>query len=641
MASTQTYPMLSPPTSPDRGQTQPLSPMRYTTGTTPYAHTKRLQPRIGFWAPFSVVACTVLAVLVAVGHHVFDTKLNGRPVEGPGTLDQTWSSRVEILFANIYKLLFTFAAAVSACQVSWYYLRRDTWTLNDIDALLGTPSFVYFVHPRFLRKIPVVLGMWLVILASPLITVLAPSLSTTQSPTTTVMITVPTLNTTTDAVLNDVFLQEEGGYGTVTDQWNKAALQALLSPEPVTWPIPAGCAPECTYNFTYSAPGVQCTDLQPDQISDGVSSTYQFVPRNFTNPPAAYLLAYDALSVGSGYESSPLNFTVSNTPGSDASSYGYTWTLAWVPFDAANAGSGDNVLINATGSACTLMNASYAATTRYFNGSQSTTTRVTDWHQPLNTSYKLSYGTNNLFNGSADPGVVFGPGIGAQVHLLAIADAISAHLQGDLLVDGHTGVLQSTTMIAETSLFEPYNVVSLSQVTSQNPGMNATGGVKSVSQGLQDLVANATLGFVSTNTGSTQVPASVASNVLRYAYHPRALLATYVVSFVLLLLINILGLLAMRANGVTSTNHFSSILLASRNQQLDKAAVAVVGGEVDGVPPEEVRLRFGPGESGEGPVEGVWVFSMAKDHGEEGGMRKRTTLRMGASGGSQESVEEK
>src|ERR1700761_7757074 len=140
--------------------------------------------------------------------------------------------------------------------------------------------------------------------------------------------------------------------GSVSSTWDKAALEALLSTNPVGWPMPVGCGPaNCAYNFTYSAPAVQCSDLAPNQIDDGSPDSPRFVSRVFQDPPAAYLLAYDSRQGES--VTAALNFT--SSMGDNGASPLYVWTLAYVPFLASNANAG--ALINAAGSACTLYNA--------------------------------------------------------------------------------------------------------------------------------------------------------------------------------------------------------------------------------------------------------------------------------------------
>ncbi|KAF7300916.1 hypothetical protein MKEN_01318300 [Mycena kentingensis (nom. inval.)] len=577
--------------------------------------------------PLSIIGATILAAAVAIAHHLVDTHLDRRPVAGAGVLSQTWSSRIEIGLATVFQFAFTVSAGLSASQTCWYYVRRKAFTVKQLDVLLAAPELtaIWNVPRHGLGvAVPAVAALWIILLAAPLITILAPSLATQRSPTSFQRLAVPTLNTSTDAVLDDIYVTAFGAYGSVSDRWNTTALEALLSTESLGWPIPPGCAPECTYNFTYVAPAVRCADIPPEAIDDGVNAMYRHVPRNFTDPPAAYLLAYDALSVGAGYRSSPLNFTISNQPTLNGD-FAYTWTLAWLPFrpenneDSANGSGG--VLINATGSQCTMLNATYAATARYSNGTQTTTVEVLEYHQPLNTSYKQSFSAFNVYPSEADVGVRFKSGFGAHLHLLAIADAISQHLAGELVVDAHTNVLTSTTFIAETGVFEPYDVVSLNGVSSVNPGMNTSAGITNVSRALEQLVANVTLGFVGLGAGTMEVDALVSSSALLYAYRRTSLIATYTVAFVLLLIVNALGLAAIKANGETSSSTFSRLLLVSRNPALDEVAKAVAGRAEGDV--KDVRLRFVMDEEGRHPVADSWVFAV------EGEREERAMLRGG------------
>ncbi|KAJ6484470.1 hypothetical protein C8R47DRAFT_1131480 [Mycena vitilis] len=388
--------------------------------------------------------------------------------------------------------------------------------------------------------------MTVAILASPIITILAPSLNSSSVNTMIRTLAVPTLNTTTDAVQNDVYLSESGGYGTITEMW--AALAAIISATPVGWPMPDGCSPQCSYYFTYAAPAVRCTDLQPDEIDDGVQDIYRFVSRTFQDPPAAYLLAYDALSVGAGYQSSP-----------------YSWTLAYVPFLASNVV--DGALISASGSVCVFYNATHLAHTHYFNGTQESSVTVTEFHEPLNTTYEQGgFALDWLANSTQfERGPMFLPGIGGQIHLLAMADSISAHLNGFLKIDGHFGTLTTTTLLTETNIFEPYDVEALAQVHSANPRMNTTASVTNVSQALQDLVANVTLGFVNLLAGNTTLDALVESADLVYVYNRKTLIATYLAAFVVLAAMNAVGVFCIIKNGGSSTNSFSRFLLATRN----------------------------------------------------------------------------
>ncbi|KAF7366796.1 hypothetical protein MSAN_00937900 [Mycena sanguinolenta] len=587
----------------------PFSPVRFKPPIVPplLRPPPAVQRGIGLWVPLAILGGTVLAAVVAILHHLFDAYLDGRGTTGTWT--QTASGRVEIFLATAYKLLFAFSGGISLCQLTWYSFRRQPIRLADMDVLFGGPSLMTFSRLNLVLQTPAIMAMTIAILASPIITILAPSLNTREESSAIRTLTVPTLNTTTDAVQNDFYLTETDSYGSVTDMWNKAALAALLSSTPVGWSIPDGCSPECSYNFTYAAPALRCTDLQPDQIADGVQPTYRFVNRTFQDPPAAYLLAYDATSTGAGYQSSPLNFSVQNeylTDGTDQ----YTWTLAYVPYLAAN--EADGAIINATGAACVFYNATHTASTHYFNGTQESSVTVGEFHEPLNTTYKQNengFGGTSLFLNSSQPGTVFSPGVGGQVHLIAMADAITTHLQGSLIIDGRFDTLTSTTLVTETTLFEPYNVETLSAVRAANVGINTTAVVTDISQALQDLVANVTLGFVSLAMGNITVDASVTPQGLVYIYDRKTLIATYAVTFGILVAMSAVGLFCLVKNGESSANSFSHLLLASRNPELEVVADAMVGERGPGAEARGMRLVYGDALH---PERGNRVFGLAR-----------------------------
>jgi hypothetical protein len=75
---------------------------------------------IGFWTPFCIVGGILAAALIGVLHYVFDSHLNNRSVSGFWT--QAKSSQIEILLANVFKILFCFSAGVSLVQVVCYSL---------------------------------------------------------------------------------------------------------------------------------------------------------------------------------------------------------------------------------------------------------------------------------------------------------------------------------------------------------------------------------------------------------------------------------------------------------------------------------------------------------------------------------------
>ncbi|KAJ6482004.1 hypothetical protein C8R45DRAFT_1003721 [Mycena sanguinolenta] len=537
---------------------------------------------VGLWTPLCICGGTLLCAAIAILHHVFDSHLNNRSVEGYWT--QSKSNQVEIFFATAFKIVFCFSAGVSLIQVTWHSMRRQPLPLGDINALLSGPSIMTLPRTNILFQAPATLAITLAILVSSLITIFAPSLTVRQAASVVRILTVPTIDLTTDAVLDD-FSTQYNRYGPLTPTWDKAALMGLLSAEPVGWPMPDGCSPECEYNITYTAPAIRCIELQPDQIDDGLPDSSRDVSRVFQDPPSAYLHAYDAV-LGTG--SAALNFTTRDRyAGSELdptiTNSDYGWALAYVPYLASN--GDDTSLINAAGCLCTFYNATHEAKTHFYNGTQDIWVSVVDYLDPLDTSWKASNGSFDFFSEGAIhgnpstgvPGVSFAPGVGGPVHLLAMADAFTAHMIGNIAINANTGAVFTTTTLLPETLFEPIP----SPVGSLPfPGMNVSSSITNVTQALEQLVANATLSFVNLGTGNTTVTASVPSTDSVYQYNCKGLAGTYLSSFVILLFISILGMYCLIANGEPSSNDFSQILLATRNPQLDVVADAM---ETDGV----------------------------------------------------------
>ncbi|KAJ6578271.1 hypothetical protein B0H19DRAFT_577421 [Mycena capillaripes] len=566
------------------------------------------EPGIGTWTPLCIIGGTVTAALLAIAHHLIDTYFNNREVLGFWT--QTRTTQLEILLSSAFKIVFCFSAGVSLCQGVWHSMRHQPLPLADIDRLVGEPSLFTLPRINLIFQTPASLLITGAILASPLITVFAPSLTVIQPSATNRTLTVPTLNLSTDAWFDDIVLNTDNYVGP-SGTWDKVVLASLTSEDPVGWTIPDGCAPECRYNITYFAPALRCSDLAPDQIDDrvGNSTGLRITPRTFQDPPAAYLAFYDTIPV-SAIVPSIVNFTAIGSASNLVSGTDeFTWTLAYLPFSASN--SDDGTLINAAGSTCTFYNATHHAQTHFANGTQASSVSVVEFHAPLNTTQRHPGHVFNENGSNALPvvggvGVAFAPGLGGPLHFFALADAMTARLVGQVDRDIHGTITQTQTLLLETNLFDsPYR---FNASTQRFTGLNSSSAITNMSRALENLVANISLSFVHIGTGFTTVEALVPSTHTVYTYNRITLGATYLASFGCLVLISVWGICCLVANGEPSSNTFSQLLLATRNVRLDRVADAVEAdpqlaekssaslrlmfGEVD-VPGRGVRAAFG------------------------------------------------
>ena len=107
-----------------------------------------------------------------------------------------------------------------------------------MDVLLSGPSLMTFSRLNLLLQTPAIITMTIAILASPIITILAPSLKTREASTAIRTLTVPTLNTTTDAVQNDLYLSEFVS-SLCYDSFNSS------QPHPALEPVHMAASPTC------------------------------------------------------------------------------------------------------------------------------------------------------------------------------------------------------------------------------------------------------------------------------------------------------------------------------------------------------------------------------------------------------------
>ncbi|KAJ7438161.1 hypothetical protein FB451DRAFT_1304183 [Mycena latifolia] len=572
---------------------------------------------IGLWTPLWIIGGTVAAATLAVAHHLVDTHFNDQPVDGQGFWTQNRTKSLEIVLAGAFKILFCFSAGVSLCQMAWHAMRRKPLLLADIDCLVAGPSLVMLPRINLIYQAPATLAITVIILASPLLTVFAPSLTVRQASAVNRTITVPTLDLASDAWLDDMILDGGGeAYLGPSGTWDKVVLQGLMSSGPVGWTIPDGCAPECRYNFTYAAPAIRCSDLAPDQINDGGHSPS---PRTFQDPSAAYLMYYDA-DPTNGLLTGIVNFTAQGLRNAeDLASDHFVWTVAYFPFSASNAE--DGAVINAAGSICTFHNATHEAQTHFVNGTQQSTVSVVEFNEALNTSMRRP-SQDHVFNAGGTGR--FSPGLGAPLHSFAFADAITARLLGAIVRFADGPIVPfgdgTGTLLLETNLFQSPGFFNLS--TPQFPGVNVSSSVTNMSLALENLVANISLSFVQMATAFTTVDALVSSTHTVYHYNHTTLAATYFAALGCLVLISILGLYCLITNGQPSSHSFSQLLIATRNPALDYIAdTAQANPRVPVRYAADARLMFGEVEV---PGRGVQAAFGVVSHQDVQMLRRRT-----------------
>ncbi|KAF8223346.1 hypothetical protein L208DRAFT_1412010 [Tricholoma matsutake] len=555
-----------------------------------------LQWGIGIATPLIILGGTLGAAVVAILHYSFDAYLNGKPASG--FWNQLTTHRFENALATVFALLFSMSAGVSLCQMSWYIVRRKSFPIRDLDLLLGPPTWRSLLHARLVTQLPFITTIVIAITASPLIPVFAPSLTVHPGNPYVHNITVPTLDLATDNNLQAFHISNHDVYSAPSEVWTRTALRAIVADQTLGWPIPQDCAPECTYNVTYDAVALQCSDLKPDQIADGLTLSTKPAPSS----PLAYLFGYD----GNGSTFYVLNVSISDNsknlvpigldPSQAAALSGrdqYGITLTYMTTSAIRARVPQ-------GSICTLYNATHLAQVSYANGTQVSSVRVVEYHNPLNTTYRLFNLTDpNAPSTTGDPPPQFAPGTGRHVNLLAMADSLMQYLQGTMYINGLTGALDyngTQTLITKTNLFS-INSTALSGTLDLGEG------ITNVSQSLVEVVANATLNYMNLKLGSSSVVATSPAGTNVYQFKYVSLAVTYGIAVLILVITNSVGIVTLIKNGVPSSNEFSQVLVTTRNPTLDLCTTGACLGmhSLRDKSLGDIQLRFGEVAVGEGP----------------------------------------
>jgi hypothetical protein len=123
-----------------------------------------VQWRISLYTPLSMIALFILGLLVAVGHHIFYSRLVGTNVRGPEEqyISQVWIIRYGTAFAFVTKTLLAGSIVVAYKQYMWINLQHKANSVSTIDAVFAaTHDPLSFLHPSFWSraKIPALMAL--------------------------------------------------------------------------------------------------------------------------------------------------------------------------------------------------------------------------------------------------------------------------------------------------------------------------------------------------------------------------------------------------------------------------------------------------------------------------------------------------
>jgi hypothetical protein len=263
---------------------------------------------------------------------------------------------------------------------------------------------------------------------------------------------------------------------------------------------------------------------------------------------------------------------------------------------------------------CRMYNTSYSINLNFTDGTESLTPLAVSSLNLANWTYSegqdSSLPSNYLGETDFEP-PPYTPNSGFHItHLLftgLLQRRLRAGATGNLAQESDSSGWGDSTSITQSGLFSCpeiwnstiYGNLTLTGIPTPSLCRNGT-----LAAAIEDLSHNFTYSLFTLNTANTSVPVFASTPRNFYTYDYRNLAAAYAAAVGVTVACVAVGFSALVRNGVAQNNAFSSLLMTTRNQELDSLAVGNCLGGTGALEKNVggVRLRFGElvGPEGDG-----------------------------------------
>ncbi|KAI1137382.1 hypothetical protein F5Y05DRAFT_389183 [Hypoxylon sp. FL0543] len=536
------------------------------------------------------IALFVGSVLAEIGHHIYYASLDNTLVYSDS--QQVWAIRIGTGLALLARCGLVATIGMVAVQQTWATLRKKAMPIGGIDSMfdvLNNPWSFFnkdlLVHAKVLY---IIAGIsWILPLAS----VVTPATLTVKSLMTQDQIPtkVPYYN----------FSNADGwpiiaGYGYyfgVGPEISRLFTTTYTSNSYIPQSPPF---PNATYDLNFWAPSYKCSNLS-EIIQTQNSPTWSYSSYNYTSLESAFY--------GEIGPPQPARYATDH-----------------YVFKAAAPGTLNNmILVGANGSnplwdksqysvrfVCQLYNTSYGITLRFDNGIQSIKENSIKYEQAQEWDSDRGSNSGLLNNGScaADPkanNATVCPTYYLTHYMFGkfLAGKISVNAVGGIAFndgEGAAPLFQSGLMDCP-EIWNSSDFQDATEFTStfQTHGRCHGGTLASA---IESLSKNFTYSLMTyrnwQNVATTLAPVMVSSPRNVFSYDRQTLLVSYLASILVTLGCIVVGCMALLSNGYTGSTNFSSVLLTTRNPDLDRLAENNTLGQKP-LPDyiSETKLRFG------------------------------------------------
>ncbi|KAI1105745.1 hypothetical protein F4804DRAFT_330996 [Jackrogersella minutella] len=553
---------------------------------------------ISWQDPALAIALFVGSILAAVGHHIYYASLENTPVYSE--TQQVWAIRIGTGLALLARCGLVATIGIVAAQQTWATLGQKAVSIGGIDSMfevMGNPWA--FLNKDLLlraRRLYVVAGIsWIL----PLVAVVTPA-TLSVSPLVTqdhTVAKVPYYNfSNTDGW---PIFGGRGYYSGVGPEVARLFTTTYTSNSFVPQPP---LFPNASYDLSFWGPSYKCSNLS-EIIQTKNAATWDSTSFNYTSVEAAF---YGEI----GPPTSPTGVL-------DA-------TKTYIFKTAAPELMNNMILIGTAGFnplwdnsdynvrlICQLYNTSYNVNIRYDNGIQSIKENSVEYLEAQEWDGDSGMNSGFLNNGSCAPDpeannaticptyymthYIFGDFLAGRILTNAIGELL--YQKGDTMLGaGSAPVFQSGLMDCP-EIWNATDFHEATQLTSTFQTFNRCRG-GTLAAAIEDLSRNFTYSLMTyrnwQNVATTMAPVTVSSSRNFYSYNQQTLLASYLASIIVTLGCIIIGYMALRSNGYTGSTAFSSVLLTTRNPDLDRLAENNTLGQkplLESI--RDTKLRFG------------------------------------------------
>ncbi|KAL4997220.1 hypothetical protein BDV10DRAFT_170108 [Aspergillus recurvatus] len=519
---------------------------------------------IGWRCPTLMVGLVTCGAMLSMGHHFYYRSFADTLVASSD--QQTWAIRIGTGFAFLIKSCLVSAVGTAAVQVTWATLRRKSVKLSGIDgmfAVLSSPlAFLtpdLWLHAKTLTLLAI--ASWLIPLTAivtpaTLYVVALPSWQRTELP-------VPSVSFDESFWSGEVTFEGAGRINSPSPDISRLFTVTASSMQvlPVSAPFV-----RAFYNVTFWGPSYKCQRLSEALLEiPGMSQAlWDSEVGNVTGWSERIYL---------GVAPPDLNNTL------------FVWTAGNNPLWNDNATQPTELV-------CQLWNTSYVVDLHFDESVQTLT--------PLSIDH-VAYSNWSENAGSVSLIQDGGPTVNGGFYVTHML--FSSLIKGETLI-GSTGAVwenmtSQTTLarmsIAQTGLFACPEMWNTSAYAYSYGNVSTTScRNRTLARAIEDLSHNFTYSLLSLNAANTTVTVTDLTFRNFYQYSKEYLLLAYMTALGVTVACTIVGFFALRGNGVSQNTWFSSVLMTTRNPELDRLAVGhCLGSEPLKMEIGKVRLQFG------------------------------------------------